>query len=786
MEDKDEGETIFNQLIHNDPYNGLTEDERQLEIQIDQGGDSDDGSEYSPESPRFDPETNINYDFTSEEIDPDFIISDESQPQINMDSINLPVNKDDIFIIIFEEDEEYHDHLAIVQEINSDKITFINEFQTNLPDIHYIDGNIILQADDYKIIDIEKVEEFDMDKIASIDFLVEETDLELDVSESTVKEYTMQEKKEDMITELISALNGQGNDVLIHEISIIMDDIVKIMGNDTYDRPSNALEFIKHILHKQDYKIPKWIIPIVSNKKVIYKEEGEDDEEREDTVYKDYITTLEQKYNIVNIFNEYNQNSYHTIIKKLDAFKPYENDETELKQIPYEGMYIRSCNPCNTLQTQIPYDIVNTQKPFIIPKKQNNETVMEYILPKENISLVGFYTLPHSLQDYTLSLGSMNLYEYNLLSNVKYSYKLFSKRFENEKIIPHMMNTDTSNIDPNWEKSIHSYLFYPTVQQQEIGDVLEKNFPTLQDIIKSIPKHIFDSILNYQDFEKVFLHYDIKIHSLNPDERIMIHDKIKENIQTWIKTYNKTYKRKVIKNIVKQKVSLSLSDKINLAKQYISSILDIPLKNYYLHKLITKFSRKASIDEDENYLYENIEGVSQKLMCNHNLYSCISHHNKEAFQSLMSNFADVPKDGNIYCKVCGFYLCPEEFSTLEGFSDDAPANSREVLNVDESTINEYNEEQLMIQKNIIIICNLIGCKLTKYDELKIIKHYDTINQQELINQRYNTPHVFKKLPMYEEIIKKYTLIIPAKNKQEKQQNKKNKVLRDKALANLKE
>ena len=257
-----------------------------------------------------------------------------------------------------------------------------------------------------------------------------------------------------------------------------MDDILQIMENDTYDRPSNALEFIKHILHKQDYKIPKWIIPIVSSKKVIYKEEGEDDEEREDTIYKDYITTLEQKYNIVNIFNEYNQNSYHTIIKKLDAFKPYENDETELKQIPYEGMYIRSCNPCNTLQTQIPYDIVNTQKAFIIPTKQNHETVMEYIVPKENISLIGFYTLPHSLQDYTLSLGSMNLYEYNLLSNVKYSYKLFSKRFENEKIIPHMMNTDTTNIDPSWEKSIHSYLFYPTVQQQEIGDVLEKNFPT--------------------------------------------------------------------------------------------------------------------------------------------------------------------------------------------------------------------------------------------------------------------------------------------------------------------
>ena len=69
----------------------LTEEERQLDIQIDH--DSDGDSEYSPDSPRFDPDANISYDFTNEGTDPDFIISDESQPQINMDSINLPVNK---------------------------------------------------------------------------------------------------------------------------------------------------------------------------------------------------------------------------------------------------------------------------------------------------------------------------------------------------------------------------------------------------------------------------------------------------------------------------------------------------------------------------------------------------------------------------------------------------------------------------------------------------------------------------------------------------------------------
>ena len=648
MGDTEEDDNIFNQLIHNDPDNDLTEEERQLDIDIDV--DEDEDEEYSPDSPRFDPNAETpRYDFSNEEIDPDFIISEPEDTHINMDSINMPINEGDLFIIIFEEDDEFNDHLAIVKNIQDDQISFVNEYQTDLPKIQYTDGNIILQADDYKIIDIEKVEEFDMDKISDTEFLVEELEEELDITETKVKEYTIQEKKEDMITELISALQGQGNDILIHEISSMMDDIVTIIGNDVYDTSSSALQFIKHILHKGTYVLPKWIIPIITNKKVLYKEDEEDNEELEDTIHKDYITTLEQKYHIANTFNEYNPNSYSTIIKKLNAFQPYENDTSEQKIIPYEGLYIRSCNPCNTLSTQIPYDMVTTQKEHLLPIKQSNETVRTTILPKENLALAGFYTLPHTLQDFTITYGSINLYEYYLLSDVKYSYKPFSKRFEHGKIIPHMMNTDTTNIDPLWELNIHSYLFYPEVTQGQIGDVLDKNFPNLKNIIDVIPKDIFDSILNYQDFEKVFLHYDIKIQSISPEERIMIHEKIKDNIQSYIRTYNKTYKRKVIKNVVKKKMSLSLSDKIKLAKNYISTILDIPLKNYYLHKLITKFSRKATIGEDENYLYENIDGSSQKLMCNHNLYSCTSHHNKEAFDTLLSNFGGTPVDGNIYC-----------------------------------------------------------------------------------------------------------------------------------------
>ena len=92
---------------------------------------------------------------------------------------------------------------------------------------------------------------------------------------------------------------------------------------------------------------------------------------------------------------------------------------------------------------------------------------------------------------------------------------------------------------------------------------------------------------------------------------------------------------------------------------------------------------------------------------------------------------------------------------------------------DENDINEYNEEQLEIQKNMTTICNVLGCKLTKYDEQKIIHFYDTLNHEEMIQQRYNSPSIVKNHPTYKEIIKKFPL-------------KKAKAKRDKSLKAFKD
>ena len=51
----------------------------------------------------------------------------------------------------------------------------------------------------------------------------------------------------------------------------------------------------------------------------------------------------------------------------------------------------------------------------------------------------------------------------------------------------------------------------------------------------------------------------------------------------------------------------------------------------------------------------------------------------------MKQIFGVPSnDGIITCKICGCFICNDDFSLLEGFGEDnAPKNTREVLNTDE-------------------------------------------------------------------------------------------------------
>ena len=241
--------------------------------------------------------------------------------------------------------------------------------------------------------------------------------------------------------------------------------------------------------------------------------------------------------------------------------------------------------------------------------------------------------------------------------------------------------------------------------------------------------------------------------------------------------YNRSVKRKVIKKFKKKKSILSTKEKIQLCRTFIMGLHVVHIRNHYLKKFIHAFSREPKIHEDQNYLYER--SSEDKLLCKHYLYEIQSHKDPDALNTLKSIYGGEVSDGIISCKICKEFICHEEFSLLEGFSEGAPTSSR-------AELNELNENQIRIKKRIQKISSIFGIRLNNHDKQTIIEYYDLFNDETFINERYNVTGAYKEHPEYKKIRGSYNFIKPAKNKQDKLKNIKNKELLSRDLSPLKE
>ena len=90
-----------------------------------------------------------------------------------------------------------------------------------------------------------------------------------------------------------------------------------------------------------------------------------------------------------------------------------------------------------------------------------------------------------------------------------------------------------------------------------------------------------------------------------------------------------------------------------------------------------------------------------------------STKNEEIYKSMKTIFGDIPRDGAVYCKICGEFLCSDDFSTFEGFSDGMPTKTNEVLDEKKSE-KLLNEKQLENKKRIIKISALVGLTVIEF------------------------------------------------------------------------
>ena len=167
---------------------------------------------------------------------------------------------DGLFIIIYEEDEDIIDKLLVVHEvIEGDTRIHLKDENDNDEVLFFdMDDTLIMKNTSYSILEVEKVEIFS-DDIDEVELLVTKDiypEIDIEMEEMKDKIYSIQEKKESLLTELISVFKAYGNDVLIFQIVDIVNTLIKMYS--LYDEipidNSDTLEFVKNIYYRQNWR----------------------------------------------------------------------------------------------------------------------------------------------------------------------------------------------------------------------------------------------------------------------------------------------------------------------------------------------------------------------------------------------------------------------------------------------------------------------------------------------------------------------------------------------------
>ena len=289
-----------------------------------------------------------------------------------------------------------------------------------------------------------------------------------------------------------------------------------------------------------------------------------------------------------------------------------------------------------------------------------------------------------------------------------------------------------------------SHNFSETLTEKKIDTIIQKNIRSEEEIIDLVFKNktLCESILNYNDLKNSLFKYKIEYHLLNKTLRKRIDTLISDNISENIQQYKDTVGSKEYDPIKTRKTPLTDQKRVELAYDYIFSLISEEQRNTLLKEFIYKFTRNASkITEDNHWLYNKY--TNKPLLCKHYLYLIEINNSNDIFTTMKDIYGLPPEGGKIHCKVCGKYLCDEDYSTLQGFSDDTPINTYEVIRNDE--ISTKIEEKLKGKEETInyikIFGSMIGVNLEEEDIYYILLSGETFMNDILADNRYKLTQV---------------------------------------------
>jgi len=630
----------------------------------------------------------------------------------------------DVFIVLLENGDK--PFLCSVETIlEDDKTVNLVDKDKKIFIFLYDDfNNLIPETDDYTALEIIRVKELDNpDKYKR---KREEIYFEVESKDDFEKEYSETRKKDDLLSFLIQEYDCYDNETKIEDLYNSVSDIYELI--DGLDRD------------KKETLLQKQLIPIFSNEIKIYTDE-------------EFLKSIKESIEISELKGE---KTYLELVKQntmgLNPFIYKEGNGYFTED--YTGDIIKECSltsTCSGILGDYNYDERRTRKQLIVPQekldnrnKKYNELVQ--VIPSDSLLISGLLEqkVDKHLFNYDYELfNNFPLFQKILIDEAWTSLNLFDRKKLNDlSVIDNLAQEDSIKLDIN---DFISHNFNEKVTDEKLKKIIDTNIKTTSELLNYLIQGEYnDKLLNIEDIHNILFKYKIKYTELDRKTREKIDNLMEDNIDKYISDYKKKYKRKIQKIKIRNK-PLNDNKRVKLAYDYIFGLIVNERKNELLKQFINRFTRSSDKRiEDPNFLYNKY--TNSKLLCKHYLYSVEIKNSNNVFDTLKSKFGLPPKEGGIYCKVCGEFICEENYSSLEGFSDDKPIQSNEKIEShDEEQLKQKMEEKIEKKSDIVnyitIISSMIGVQFTNEDIYNILLCYEYLDHNILADIRYKLTNV---------------------------------------------
>ena len=595
-------------------------------------------------------------------------------------------------------------------------------FAVDAQDSEYSEYTLLKTTPNYIINDYAIIVPYD--DTQDTDDVEEYPEYEIDVEEITDKTHSFLAQTEDVLTRLIYSLGIYDNPSLIRETQEVSETLLQLSLTPDIDKLSDTL-----------YEIHDTIVPITSDNLII---RGEYDEDVENDIQVQTLTG----------YANYREMLAKTL--RIPIFDP----SGFYQDVNYSGLFLRDClqtDSCTGFSgSSYAYDERRNDNGITIPIFKINEdkqsyTVFQKVSEPTPLSFSGYLEEP--VHRMTYSLKPSILTHFSLQESLKL-YEKFSEIQRHRKtvmgasLLIYQGAIDDQDDQDIGENSFRVRQFGKTIDYEEYSEYVQENAPKPSELVDYLEAQRESTCYNIRDFEKLWCKYHLQYNQIP----LLVRKRIDTLISLQIQEYEseQTEIKPIKERPTKSLRELSIIQKIQKSQEYISEIIRDSEKFPLLEQFISIFLRESNAPYEDKHWYYN-KYTSEKCLCLHYKYLIQCKNNNHVFETMRSMFGRPPEDGDIYCKVCGEYLCAEEFSTIEGFDEGQPItnqiNLEAEFDTEDDRIQEYLDTHGLQANHLKLIISAIGTTLDDRTLCEILEQSSDISQSELCDTRYGLANV---------------------------------------------